>query len=236
MASVQSNLNEIRARIERAAARAGRSASEILLVGVSKTHTPEQIRAAFAAGVRDFGENRVQEYEGKRTSLADLDATWHMVGHLQTNKVAKAAQLFQSIDSVDSVDAITRLDRAAAEHAGLRRGKRLRILLELKLDPVATKSGASEAEMPDLANAALAASHLDVAGLMGVPPYFDDPQQSRPYFQHLRRVRDALCREFGPQMFPILSMGMSHDFEVAIEEGANEIRVGTALFGERSRK
>jgi pyridoxal phosphate enzyme (YggS family) len=196
--------------------------------------------------VRHFGENRVQEWESKRASLADLDATWHLIGHLQGNKVARALQVFHSIDSVDSLGLAERLDRAKkdfntestekrGEFVGAVRERRLRVLLEVRLDSAAEKLGVSDEELPRLAEAVLRLTHLEVRGLMGVPPYFEDAERVRPYFRRLRELRDALRLQFGGEILPVLSMGMSHDFEVAIEEGATEIRVGTALFGERKK-
>ena len=244
------NLARVRERIDQAAARSGRTAEDITLIAVSKTKSAAQIRALYHAGVRHFGENRVQEWEPKLAHLSDLTATWHMIGHLQSNKTAKAVRLFNSVDSLDSVALAERLDRGkkdfnteaaegtekikdgrkgtAANHGAL-----LRILIEVKLDPGETKSGIRAEDLVPLVQAVLPLPHLDLRGLMGVPPYFDDAEQARPYFRRLRQLRDAIRIEAGKDLLPVLSMGMSHDFEVAIEEGATEIRVGTALFGER---
>jgi pyridoxal phosphate enzyme (YggS family) len=238
------NLAHVLERIERAASRAGRRPGDITLIGVSKTHSAAQIRKSYEAGVRHFGENRVQEWESKHASLAELDATWHFIGHLQSNKVARAVQLFHTIDSVDSIALAERLERArrefttegteSTEKSGSWGGAaRLRVLLEVRLDPTAAKSGVSDAELPRLVEAVLRMPHLELRGLMGVPPYFEDAEKVRPYFRRLRELRDALLVEFGGEILPVLSMGMSHDFEIAIEEGATEIRVGTALFGDR---
>jgi pyridoxal phosphate enzyme (YggS family) len=243
------NLAHVLERIVRRASRAGRRPGDITLIGVSKTHSAEQIRELLDAGVRHFGENRVQEWESKHASLEDLDATWHFIGHLQSNKVARAIQLFHAIDSVDSIALAERLERAKKEFTteraegteksgkpeGVTSGGRLRVLLEMRLDPTATKSGASDTELPRLVDAVLRLPHLELRGLMGVPPYFEDAEKARPYFRHLRELRDSLRVQFGAEILPVLSMGMSHDFEVAIEEGATEIRVGTALFGERRK-
>jgi pyridoxal phosphate enzyme (YggS family) len=241
------NLLEVRERLERAASRAGRRAEDITLIGVSKTHPAERIRELYEAGVRHFGENRVQEWESKRATLADLDATWHLVGHLQSNKAARAVKMFNAIDSVDSIALAERIERAAkdshAEGAEDRaianrpaREIRLRVLVEVRLDPGAAKSGVSDGELPGLVEAILRLERLDLRGLMGVPPYREDAEKVRPFFRHLRELRDSLRLKFGAEVLPILSMGMSHDFEVAIEEGATEIRVGTALFGQRSKR
>jgi pyridoxal phosphate enzyme (YggS family) len=243
------NLAHVLERIERAASRTARRPGDITLIGVSKTHSGAQIRELYEAGVRHFGENRVQEWESKHASLADLDATWHFIGHLQSNKVARALQLFHAIDSVDSIALAERLERAkeeitkegtegtekSGESQGVAPGRRLRMLLEVRLDPTATKSGLSDNELPRLVEAVLRLPHLELRGLMGVPPYFEDAEKVRPYFRHLRELRDALRVQLGAEILPALSMGMSHDFEVAIEEGATEIRVGTALFGERKK-
>ena len=243
------NLSRIREGIERAAARGGRRAEEITLVAVSKMHLPVQIRELYMAGVRHFGENRVQEWESKYTALADLDATWHMIGHLQSNKAVRAVRMFHCIDSVDSVALAERLDRAKKEfntevtegaekrgkEDGVAREGRLPVLIEAKLDPEATKSGVNSAELPRLVEAALRLPHLELRGLMGIPPYFDDAEKARPYFRRLHELRDAIRSQMGRDMLPTLSMGMSHDFEVAIEEGATEVRIGTALFGERRK-
>jgi PLP dependent protein len=240
------NLARIREGMERAAARAGRRPEEITLIAVSKTHSTAQIQELYKTGVRHFGENRVQEWEAKHVSLKDLDATWHMVGHLQSNKAARAVRLFHTIDSVDALGLTERLDKAKKEFNTEGRGKtedststerdgRLRVLIEVKLDPNPTKSGASGVELPRLVEAMLLLPHLELRGLMGVPPYFDNPEESRPYFRRLREWRDTIHSQMGRELLPVLSMGMSHDFEVAIEEGATEIRIGTALFGERRK-
>jgi PLP dependent protein len=241
------NLARVRDRMERAASRAGRRAGDITLIGVSKLHPAERIRELYEAGVRHFGENRVQEWESKRASLAGLDATWHFIGHLQSNKAVRALQVFHTIDSVDSVALAERLERAKKEFntdgaedtekseksEGVGRGGRLRVLLEVRLDPAAAKSGLNEVELPCLVETVLRLPYLELRGLMGVPPYFEDAEKVRPFFRRLRELRDAQRLQFGGEILPVLSMGMSHDLEVAIEEGATEIRIGTALFGER---
>lgn len=224
---VAGNLARVRERIERAAARAGRRSDEITLIAVSKTQPAEKIRELHGAGVRHFGENRVQEREAKSAELADLEITWHMIGHLQKNKTARAAALFRAIDSVDSLTLADKLDAVSKE--------RLRVLIEVKLDPEPAKTGVDATELPRLLEAAMRLPNLDVLGLMGIPPYFDDPEESRPYFRRLHELRDSLTSGLAAARLPVLSMGMSHDFEIAIEEGATEIRVGTALFGERAK-
>lgn len=227
-AAIAANIERVRERITRAAARAGRSPAEITLVAVAKTFPPEAIRAAHAAGIRHFGENRVQEWEAKAPYLRDLDATWHLVGHLQSNKARRAATLFHTIDSLDSLPLARKLDAAAAEL-----GKRLLVLIEVKLDPEPAKSGVAEENLVALGEAVLALPHLELRGLMGIPPFLDDPEQVRPYFRKLRALRDAASSQLGRPL-PELSMGMTNDFEVAIEEGATQTRLGTALFGQRA--
>jgi len=254
--AIASNLERLRERIARAAARAGRRAEDVTLVAISKTFPVEAIREAYACGVRHFGENRVQEWEGKQAQLADIDATWHLVGHLQSNKARRAAHLFHAIDSLDRIELAQKLDRAwaedlkkpitenteaqrtqrepIAEDAEAQRAQRkLEVLLEVRLAPEETKTGVSPEELPRLVEATLTLPHLDLRGLMCIPPLLDDPEQVRPYFRSLRELRDRLTSQLGTPL-PELSMGMSHDFEVAIEEGATQVRIGTAIFGERS--
>ena len=226
---IADNLHRIRDRIAAAATRAGRTPNEITLIGVSKTHPASAIQQAFQAGLRHFGENRVQEWEGKCGVVADLPATWHLIGHLQSNKAAKAARLFHAVDSVDDFALAQRLDRARAEMPG---ADPLRVLIEVHMGEE-TKSGVSEAALPALAAQLLPLSHLNFAGLMVIPPFLDDPEAVRPYFAKLRQLRDALESGIGRRL-PVLSMGMSHDFEAAILEGATEVRVGTAIFGTRT--
>jgi pyridoxal phosphate enzyme (YggS family) len=244
------NLARVREQIELAASRAGRRAEEITLIAVSKTHSARKIRELYEAGVRHFAENRVQERESKLVHLSGLDVTWHMIGHVQKNKATRAVRLFDSVDSVDSAALAEKLDRArsdftteATENTGKREttnesgrffpGNRLRVLIEVKLDPEPAKSGVDGRELPRLVEAIAGMPHLDLRGLMGVPPYFDNPEESRPHFRRLRELRDAVRAQMGADILPVLSMGMSHDLEIAIEEGATEVRVGTALFGER---
>ena len=256
--SVRENLLAIQERIASAAARAGRNAGQVTLVAVSKTHPAAANREAYEAGVRHFGENRVQEWEGKRAGAEGLAATWHLVGHLQSNKAARAARLFHCVDSVDDFVLAQRLDRARGE-AGIL-GK-LRVLIEVRLAPEETKSGVEVHELFALAEKTAELPHLELAGLMCIPPFFfapveaglqprsslgSSPLQStglqpgtvspseavRPYFRRLRELRVEAAKKLGLPL-PVLSMGMSHDFEVAIEEGATEVRVGTALFGSR---
>jgi pyridoxal phosphate enzyme (YggS family) len=248
-AEVTENLARVRERIELAASRVGRRAEEITLVAVSKTHSARNIQNLYEAGVRHFGENRVQEREAKLAQVSGLNATWHMIGHVQKNKAVRAAQLFDTIDSVDSAALAEKLDRARTdfttedteqrktgkESDQLAPRSRLRVLIEVKLDPEPAKSGVNGEELPRIVETIMRLSHLDLRGLMGVPPYFDNPEESQPYFRRLRELRDAVRAQMGAEIVPVLSMGMSHDLEIAIEEGATEVRVGTALFGERER-
>jgi pyridoxal phosphate enzyme (YggS family) len=229
-ALIRTNIERVCETIARVAQRAGRRAEEITLVAVSKTFPAESIRAAFDAGLRHFGENRVQEWEAKQPHLADLTATWHLIGHLQSNKARRAAHLFNRVDSVDSLSLAQKLDAAASEEA-----KKLPVLIEVHLSDEATKSGVGEPDLAPLAEKILALPHLDLLGLMTIPPFFDDAKQVRPHFAQLRELHARLQAALGKSL-PALSMGMSHDFEIAIEEGATEIRVGSALFGQRSTK
>ena len=238
--SISENLAAVKARMARAAARVGRNPEEVTLVAVSKTFSAEHIREAFAAGVRHFGENRVQEWEGKFSQVADLDATWHLIGHLQSNKARRAANLFHAIDSVDSLSLAQKLDRAYTEciadiQADTRALSRLPVLIEVRLSPELTKSGVHAHELPALADAILALPHLELRGLMTIPPLLNNPEDVRPCFRRLRELRDGLSAHLGCPL-SVLSIGMSHDFEVAIEEGATQVRIGSAVFGERGAK
>ena len=232
--SVVENIAALQDQITAAAKRSGRDPSEVTLMAVTKTHPPERIREAYAAGLRLFGENRVQEFEGKATALADLAAAeWHMIGHLQTNKAAKAVDLFAAVDSVDSVKLAEKLDAAARKL-----NRRLPVLIEVNIGGEAAKSGVAP-ESPEWEALLLAAPRLEALefrGLMTVPPFTDDPEGARPYFRRLRELRDATAaRKLPAVRMGVLSMGMSHDFEVAIEEGSTSVRVGTAIFGERPK-
>jgi pyridoxal phosphate enzyme (YggS family) len=222
----------VQERIAAAARRAGRRSEGVTLIGVSKTQPAEAIRAAYEAGLRHFGENRVQEWEAKRAALGDLQATWHLVGHLQSNKAARAAGLFHSVDSVDDFALAQRLDRA---RDGQSDARKLRVLLEVRVEQEESKSGVKAEEVTALAEKVVILPQLDLAGLMCIPPFFEDAEKVRPYFRRLRELRDLLTQKIGREL-PVLSMGMSHDFEVAVEEGATEVRVGTAIFGSRPAK
>ena len=230
--SIAENVAEIRERIAAAAHRAGRNPGEITLMAVSKTFAPERIREAYAAGLRVFGENRVQEFAGKAGRLAELrDAEWHMIGHLQTNKAGRAVELFATVDSLDSPRLAEKLNDSARQV-----GRNLGALIEINVGGEAAKSGI-DPESPDLEallHTAASLEHVQIRGLMTVPPFFDDPQRARPYFRELRQLRDRiLVRNLPGVSGEVLSMGMSHDFEIAIEEGSTCVRVGTAIFGER---
>jgi hypothetical protein len=217
----------VRERIARAAERASRSPADVTLVAVSKTHPPEAVRDAFAAGVRDFGENRVQEAEPKIASTADLGASWHLVGHLQSNKARRAGTLFELVESVDSLELALRLARVGTET-----GRAVRALVQVDLAGEQAKFGLPEAELLATLEALRGKEGLRVEGLMVLPPFFDDPEGARPYFRRLRALRDR-AHEAGLLQGRELSMGMSHDLEAAVEEGATIVRVGTAIFGER---
>jgi pyridoxal phosphate enzyme (YggS family) len=230
--SIAENIESIRERIAAAAKRAGRLPEEIQLMAVSKTQSSERIRKAYAAGARLFGENRVQEFGGKIGTLADLiNIEWHMIGHLQTNKSSTAAELFAAVDSVDSLKLAEKLNAAAHQL-----GKTLDALIEINVGGEAAKSGitAQSGELEQLLLSAPRLEALRFRGLMTLPPFSDDPEDTRPYFRKLRELRDATAARKLPNIdFDVLSMGMSHDFEVAIEEGSACVRVGTAIFGER---
>lgn len=233
--SVQQNLSDIRDRIQAAARKSGRNADEIALMAVTKTFGPDSIREAYKAGLRLFGENRVQEFAGKVSQLADLSgAEWHMIGHLQSNKAGKAAELFVAVDSVDSVRLAEKLNAAAAE-----RGQKLKVLIEVNVGGEAAKSGLDieSQELWNLLEAAPGFRQLDTQGLMTVPPFTEDPEGARVYFRKLRALRDQIAARNLPAVsMEVLSMGMSHDFEVAIQEGSTCVRLGTAVFGSRPKR
>jgi len=229
--SIAENISLVRERILAASHRSGRGHQEITLIAVTKTFAAPQISAAYDAGLRIFGENKVQEFAGKIQNLRDLDAEWHMIGHLQSNKAAKAAELFSHIDSVDSLRVAQRLNAAAGEL-----DKKLHVLIEINIGGESVKSGlpADSSELQDLLVAAPDLPSLQIEGLMTVPPYNEDPELSRPYFRKMRALFEEVDRRKLPALaMKTLSMGMSHDFEIAIEEGATCVRIGTAIFGER---
>lgn len=218
------------ARMEAAAQRSGRPRDAVKLICVSKTHPADVVRAAIHAGVTDLGENRVQEAEPKIGELGREAATWHLIGHLQSNKTRRAVQLFDVIHSIDSVALVEKLDRACAD---LNR-EQLPVLIQVDLGHETTKSGAEESELPELAGAVSSSEHLKLIGFMTLPPFFENAESTRPFFAKLRALRDEYQRRgvFGATPGE-LSMGMTHDFEVAIEEGATMVRIGTAIFGAR---
>ncbi|MFH1743850.1 MAG: YggS family pyridoxal phosphate-dependent enzyme [bacterium] len=224
--SIEDNLISVQERISKAAARAGRDPSEITLVAVSKTKPVDTIREAVSAGATILGENRVQEAEHKIAELSDLPAKWHLIGHLQTNKANKAVCLFDLIHSVDSPRLVEALNRAAENSE-----KRQAILLQINIAGEDQKFGTSPKEFERLIETARSASSLDVKGLMVMPPFSEDPEEARPYFRELRETAERYSSELGDQIE--LSMGMTGDFEVAIEEGSTMVRIGTAIFGAR---
>jgi pyridoxal phosphate enzyme (YggS family) len=227
---VSANLAGIRTRLAAAARRAGRDPSSIRLVAVSKTHPLEAVRAAVRAGQTVFGENRVQEALQKIEASTDTSIEWHLVGHLQSNKARKAAATFACIHSIDSIDVLQRVDAAAVEA-----GTAPTLLVQVDLAGEPTKYGATADALRPVFEAAASCRAARVTGLMVLPPFVDDPEDARPYFRQLRDLRDVLgIRGVPPSMLRELSMGMSHDFEVAVEEGATLVRVGTSIFGARS--
>jgi pyridoxal phosphate enzyme (YggS family) len=232
--SIADNVNAIRERISHAAARVHRSPESITLMAVSKTVEPARIKEAYSAGLRIFGENRVQEFESKSAALGELEDTeWHLIGHLQSNKAKKAAELFHAVDSVDSLRLAEKLNQAAAEA-----DKRLDVLIEIKVGEEENKAGIplDSPELESLLRAAPQLANVQIRGLMTVPPFTDNPEGARPYFRILRDLRDQIAARKLPGIaMDVLSMGMSHDFEVAIEEGSSCVRVGTAIFGTRPK-
>ncbi len=228
--TLRERLAEVRRRIDERARKAGRDPSEVRLIAVSKTHPPETLRRAISAGATDLGENRVQEADAKIREVGRGAARWHLIGHLQANKARRAVQLFDTIHSLDSAALAQRLDRLCEESGR----DELPVLIQVDLAGEATKSGVGESEVDELAQTVGACRRLRLAGLMTLPPFLEDAERVRPFFRRLRELRDALegRGSFGTARGE-LSMGMSHDYEVAIEEGATYVRVGTAIFGER---
>jgi len=231
--SIAANIASIKERIAAAARRSARSADEILLMAVSKTQPATRIREAYEDGQRLFGENRVQELDRKLDALRDLHAAeWHMIGHLQTNKATRTVELFRAVDSIDSLKLAQKLDAAAQMLS-----RKLDVLIEINVGGEATKSGLAP-NSPALEELLMAAPRLEALafrGLMTVPPFTEDPERARRYFRMLHKLRDTIAaRKLPAVAMDELSMGMSRDFEVAIEEGSTCVRVGTAIFGERS--
>jgi pyridoxal phosphate enzyme (YggS family) len=229
--ALRENLERIEEQIAAACRVAGRPRDSVALMAVSKMHPASSIIAAAALGIRLFGENKVQEFQGKRAELSLPDAEFHLIGHLQSNKAARAVELFSSVDSLDSVSLAERLNQAAASA-----GKRLAVLIEIKLSPEDSKAGLAPAsdELRLLLERLPHLTALELRGLMTVPPFLDDLLAVRPYFAQLRILRDRLAGAHPRLCFDELSMGMSHDFAVAIAEGATQVRIGTALFGARN--
>ncbi len=222
---LRENLLAVRKRIETAARRAGRNPSEIKLIAVSKTHPIEILREAIAAGATIFGENKVREAESKITELGKENLEWHLIGHLQSNKARKAVKLFDVIHTLDSIELAERLERICIEE----NRETLSVLIEVDLANEKTKSGIAENDLPKLIEFLQTCERLKFDGLMSIPPYFEDVEKVRPYFRRLREIRDKILPNGE------LSMGMSHDFEIAVEEGATLVRVGTAIFGTREK-
>ena len=230
MPDIKENVARVLERIAAACRRCGRRPEEVKLLAVSKNFPAERIRVAYEAGLGEFGENRVQEAEAKRPALSDLNITWHLVGHLQTNKARTARELFDWIHSVDSLRLAQKLEQTASPASA-----RLPVLLEVNLGGEESKAGVGEKEIIPLAEQVSQFATLELRGLMVIPPFFDDPEKVRPYFRRLRGLaREIEARNIPGVSMQELSMGMSHDFEVAIEEGSTIIRVGTAIFGARS--
>ena len=227
---LRTRLADVRARIARAAGRAGRDPASIRLVAISKTFSADYVRAAAGAGQVDFGENKVQEALQKMDETAGLPIRWHLVGHLQSNKARKAGARFDVVQSVDDAGLLRTLDEAAASA-----GRQMQVLVQVDLAGEATKHGAREEEILPIFEAAAACRAARIAGLMIIPPAVEDPEAARPYFRALKEVRERLlARGVDALRLNELSMGMSHDFEVAVEEGATLVRVGTAIFGSRT--
>lgn len=228
---ISERLARVREQIARAAERAGRSAKDVTLIAVSKTFDPATVQQAVDAGMQDLGENRVQEAVPKAGQISG-DVRWHLIGHLQSNKARQAVETFAFIHTIDSSQLAERLDRIAAEL-----DRRPKVLIQVDLAHEPTKSGVDENELTGIVDTLDQAPHLDLKGLMVLPPFFDSSEQTRPYFRRLREVLEGLNRNrTADRKLTELSMGMSHDFEVAIEEGATMVRVGTAVFGSRAKQ
>ena len=223
-------LADVRARVRAAAQKCGRQPDDVRLIAISKTHPASVIKQVCQLGATDFGENRVQEAEGKIVEIGREKVRWHLVGHLQANKARRAVNLFDVIHSVDSLDLAQRLDRLCVEESR----ESLPVLIQVDLAHEETKSGIEESELTHMVESLGPLTRVKLIGLMTLPPFFDDPEQSRAFFRRLRELRDELNQRgaFGERTGE-LSMGMTHDFEVAIEEGATMVRIGTAIFGER---
>lgn len=222
-------IRQVRLQVAEAATRSGRSADDVTIIAVTKTVPVERIALAYELGLKVFGENRVQEARSKMAALQYPLIRWHLIGHLQTNKVARAVESFDLIHSVDSIHLAQ-----ALEHSAAARGRTVAVLLQVNVSGEASKEGVSLAELPALAGEALRLPHVQVQGLMTIAPYTTEPEEVRPVFRRLRKARDELRERFPSDSWDALSMGMTNDFAVAIEEGATMVRIGRALFGERS--
>ena len=221
---LRENLLEVQRKIEDAARKAGRNPEDVKLIAVSKTHSVETLNEAIEAGATVFGENKVQEAEEKIYLIRNEKIEWHLIGHLQKNKARKAVQIFDVIHTLDSIELAERLERICQEEER----NELQVLIQVDLAKEATKNGIEEKDLPQLIDFLNDCDCLKLSGLMIIPPYFEDAEKVRPYFKKLREIRDEILPDGE------LSMGMSHDFEIAVEEGATLIRVGTAIFGKRS--
>ncbi len=230
MVDIRANLEKVRGQITETALACGRDPASVDLLAVSKTFGPEVVDVAAAAGQTAFGENRVQEAEGKIPLVKTPEINWHLIGHLQSNKARRAVQLFDVIESVDSEKLARILDRDAAEQ-----GKRLLVFVEVNVGEESQKSGVPPSELLQTLRVVASLDHLELLGLMAIPPWSDDPEMSRPYFRRLAALLDEVNRALAVPLRQ-LSMGMSHDFKVAIQEGSTLVRVGTAIFGERQAK
>jgi pyridoxal phosphate enzyme (YggS family) len=229
MSSIGDNVARVRERMEAACHRAGRRREDVTLVAISKTFSADLIREAYKAGLRDFGENRVQEATAKRPALSDLTVTWHLVGHLQTNKAKRARELFHWVHSIDSERIAQKLDQSA-----VCTDERLQVLLEVNLGEEPGKFGAGEEQVLRLAEQVGRFETLELRGLMIIPPYFEETERARPFFRQVRELgRTIAAAKLHNVSMEHLSMGMTHDFEIAIEEGATIVRVGTGIFGAR---
>lgn len=226
-------LARVRAQIEAAALKCGRSPQDVTLIAISKTHPASLVREVIELGATDIGENRVQEAEQKINEVGRYAARWHLVGHLQANKARRAVQLFDVIHSLDSLELARRLDRMCGEEGR----EKLPVLVQVDLGHEDTKSGIDESELRELIEGLKGLERLQLVGLMTLPPFLPDPEQARPFFRRMRELRDEFRAQgvFGDQKGE-LSMGMTHDFQVAIEEGATMVRVGTAIFGQRENR
>ncbi|HXG65445.1 MAG TPA: YggS family pyridoxal phosphate-dependent enzyme [Blastocatellia bacterium] len=231
MEEIKERLARVHERIAQAAERARRKAEDVTLIAVSKTFDASTVQQAVDAGARNLGENRVQEAVAKAPQVSGAGLRWHLIGHLQSNKARAAVRTFDVIHTIDSVELASRLNRIAGEE-----GRRPAALIQVDLGHEETKSGADEADLPAIVETLDAAENLDFRGLMTLPPFFEDPARARPYFRRLREILESLNRGRAPERrLTELSMGMSHDFEVAIEEGATMVRVGSAIFGARRK-